>query len=120
MKCYNHHNVDAVGLCKNCGKGLCPTCLVDVNPGLACKDTCVSIVEATNVLISRNIAATQNQRSTFSANIIFMIGLGLLFLFLGIFTSIPPLRLFLLPAGVLFTVLGSYNIWLSRRILRRE
>jgi hypothetical protein len=35
MKCYYHHEVDAVGLCKSCSKGICPECAFDVGGGLA-------------------------------------------------------------------------------------
>ncbi len=27
MKCYNHHDRDAFGVCKICGKGLCLECM---------------------------------------------------------------------------------------------
>ncbi len=27
MKCYNHHDRDAFGVCKICGKGLCLECI---------------------------------------------------------------------------------------------
>ncbi len=27
MKCYNHHDRDAFGVCKVCGKGLCLECM---------------------------------------------------------------------------------------------
>lgn len=27
MKCYNHENVEARGICKECGKGLCLKCM---------------------------------------------------------------------------------------------
>ncbi len=37
MKCYYHPQVDAVGICKHCHKGLCTECAVDVGGGLACQ-----------------------------------------------------------------------------------
>ncbi|MBU4189689.1 MAG: hypothetical protein KJ886_01655 [Candidatus Thermoplasmatota archaeon] len=30
MKCFYNPTRDAVGVCKNCGKGLCAECAVDV------------------------------------------------------------------------------------------
>lgn len=40
MKCYNHHDTDAVGVCKNCGKGICTDCLTDTGNGVACTNSC--------------------------------------------------------------------------------
>jgi hypothetical protein len=28
MRCFYHHDKEAVGSCKSCGKGLCPECAV--------------------------------------------------------------------------------------------
>lgn len=38
MKCYNHHDRDAFGICKSCGKGLCLECLKEENGTILCKD----------------------------------------------------------------------------------
>jgi hypothetical protein len=48
MKCYNHQNVDAVGVCKNCRKGICHDCLTDVGNGIACTATCIREVTEIN------------------------------------------------------------------------
>ena len=40
MKCYNHHDRDAFGICKVCGKGLCLECMSDKKEnGVYCKDS---------------------------------------------------------------------------------
>ena len=39
MKCFYHPPVDAVGICKNCQRGLCPGCASERDGGLACRDT---------------------------------------------------------------------------------
>lgn len=45
MKCYNHHDRDAFGICKSCGKGLCLECLKEENGVILCKDKkCSSIL----------------------------------------------------------------------------
>ncbi len=54
MKCYNHPEENAVGLCKHCSKGLCKECLTDLSHGLACKNKHEAEVETLNELISRN------------------------------------------------------------------
>jgi hypothetical protein len=53
MKCYNHQNVDAVGVCKNCRKGICHDCLTDVGNGIACTDSCITEVTDINRKLMR-------------------------------------------------------------------
>ncbi|WP_220198241.1 hypothetical protein [Ktedonospora formicarum] len=36
MKCFNHYNMDAVGLCSQCQKAGCRSCLSDVGGSLLC------------------------------------------------------------------------------------
>ena len=38
MKCYNHHERDAFGICRVCGKGLCLECLKNEFGFLVCKN----------------------------------------------------------------------------------
>jgi hypothetical protein len=40
VRCWSHPDVDAVGLCKACGKGVCKQCAVDLGLGLACANSC--------------------------------------------------------------------------------
>ncbi|MBF0531689.1 MAG: hypothetical protein HQL23_01165 [Candidatus Omnitrophica bacterium] len=40
MKCFNHPNAEAVGVCKGCGKGLCLACAKDSEYGLSCAGKC--------------------------------------------------------------------------------
>lgn len=40
MKCFVHPEVDAIGLCTACNRGLCGECAVDLRRGLACKGRC--------------------------------------------------------------------------------
>ena len=37
MKCYRHPNVDAVGVCYECGRGLCTSCAISVRGRLYCQ-----------------------------------------------------------------------------------
>jgi hypothetical protein len=46
MRCYYHHDSEAVGTCKNCGRGLCPACVAEVENGLACQHRCEEEVRA--------------------------------------------------------------------------
>ncbi len=48
MKCFYHPETDAVGICKNCGKGLCMECTADLGNSLACKNRCENEVKSIN------------------------------------------------------------------------
>src|SRR5438046_1412006 len=40
MRCFEHPNVEAVGVCGACGKGLCRDCAAESGRILACKGKC--------------------------------------------------------------------------------
>jgi hypothetical protein len=40
MNCFYHQDRPAIGICKNCQRGLCSDCAVEVPDGLACKERC--------------------------------------------------------------------------------
>ena len=54
MKCFYHNETDAVGICKNCNKGICIECAVDVGNGIACKGDCEKEVMSINQLVKFN------------------------------------------------------------------
>jgi hypothetical protein len=83
MKCFNHPESDAVGICKNCSKGICHECAVDIGKGIACKDTCVDDVKAINALIQNNRKTYSSMKPrSFIFPIFFMI-IGLIFMIQG-------------------------------------
>jgi len=103
MKCYNHPLNDAVGICKNCNKGLCKECIIEVENGIACKETCVEEVKLINSLINRNKKAYRHTACTFYRTGYIYGGLGLVFIFFGIFEG--P-KYFLIVSGIIF-ILGA-------------
>ena len=56
MKCYNHHDRDAFGICKICGKGLCLECLKEEKGVIVCKSgKCLDFSQ--NIIIGLVIVA---------------------------------------------------------------
>ena len=55
MKCFYHPNVDAVGLCKHCQRGLCSACGAERDSGLACRERHETEVDQVSALIRRNV-----------------------------------------------------------------
>ena len=38
MKCYNHRDIDTMGVCSECGQGMCDVCAVRIGGRLYCKE----------------------------------------------------------------------------------
>jgi hypothetical protein len=55
MRCFNHSDIDAVGTCKVCQKGVCHACAVDLTHSLACKGPHEEQAEAVQALVQRNM-----------------------------------------------------------------
>lgn len=69
MHCFVHDTLTAVGICKNCGRGLCTRCAADLPNGLACSGRCEPAV------------ARIDLRASLSARI--YLGLAFAFLVMG-------------------------------------
>ena len=87
MRCFNHPDKDAVGICKHCNKGLCPDCLSDLGHGLACRDSHERDVENINTLISRNSQIQRMTPKTWYVIPAFFAVIG--FIFVGFALSAP-------------------------------
>lgn len=112
MKCFSHARVDAVGVCKNCGKGLCKKCAVDLTDGLACKGLCVEKAKSVIELISRNTKITSNYRSMTYKGMVFTFLTGLLFIAFGIYVDLK----FIMAIGGLYLFLTLANYTSMRKI----
>lgn len=55
MKCFQHRGVNAVGICRNCMKGLCSDCGVDIGEGIACRGECEAKAKAIIKMINNNL-----------------------------------------------------------------
>ncbi|NKF21209.1 hypothetical protein [Solimonas marina] len=87
MHCFTHQDVEAVGVCKACYKGLCTQCASDLGLGLACKGEHEQFVEATNALLSRSIRISSiNKHGSFVVPGFYAF-LGAAFLLSGIITK---------------------------------
>ena len=113
MKCFNHADRDAVGICKSCGKGICHECLVEIPDAIACKTErcerrsrlCVQIVDSNPAIV--NQANKQLKRQSLALLLIgsLFAGLGLLLLIHNPDSWI--MDLLLLVMGALFITHGA-------------
>jgi hypothetical protein len=116
MKCFHHHDADAVGVCKSCGKGLCVPCAVDIGRGLACRERCEEDVRNLIHLVDNNMrlspasqAMLGKQPRAYLASGTFQILAGCLFMLLG-FNMDGIFRAGVVGIGALVAVLGAWQI----------
>jgi hypothetical protein len=55
MRCYVHRDADAVGVCRSCGRGLCPACAAEVGTALACLRRCEEDVRQLTDALRRQV-----------------------------------------------------------------
>lgn len=89
MRCFNHEKSEAIGICSNCGRAVCPDCVIAEPLGLYCSIACAEKGHQATKIMNMNLrAATRIPRSGFkSAGLEMLVGATLL----G-FTQFPMLR----------------------------
>ena len=99
MKCYYHNERDAVGVCRACSKGLCPDCVSDLGPAIACRGR--------HEEQAKGLIATQSNANR-AASILpgFSIVMGVVFAMWGALSQ--PFSLYLVLCGVGFAGLGLF------------
>jgi len=116
MKCYDHQDVDAVAICKSCGKALCSQCAVDLGRGIACKGRCVDDVQMLISLADNNAktySAMRGGRAIVSP--VFLIVIGLVSAGYGLLSGIT----LILILGVCFVLFGIVALVLNSRYIKR-
>jgi Flp pilus assembly protein TadB len=117
MRCFYHQSIEAVASCKNCGRGLCPGCAVDVGNGLACPNRCEAEVRALNRVIARNKTAYQKTSGAYARIAAFYAVVGGVFLAAGL-ANWRGYGWMLVPAGVIFLLAGLLHYVTGRRFDR--
>jgi hypothetical protein len=123
MKCFNHSTVDAVAVCKSCGRALCRDCIAEVGLSCSCRGRCESIVATENELRERGSTAYQKTSASYLRSGIFIMLLGGLFLLLGVVglagREQSGWNYFMLVIGVLFAGMGVSNLISAKRLRQR-
>lgn len=120
MKCFYHRDVDAVGTCKNCSRGLCPACAAEVLDGLACRARCEQAVASVSALINRGrrLAPKAAGQYFWVGGFFLVLGVGLGYA--GLFGARRGPWNLISFFGIVMVVLGGYFLWFARAISRNE
>jgi hypothetical protein len=96
LKCYVHHDADAVGVCSQCGQGVCDACAVRIGGKLYCKEDADRVFSPQR---EREAAAIEKPMRAQVASIFFIlygvfgVGVGILFVMAGfasgLISSVP-------------------------------
>lgn len=104
MKCYIHHDSEAVGLCKNCKKGICPECLTEVdNNGIVCKGNCAEVMKKKGKQV-------KTTKVVFVVSSLVLICLAAIDLHKGYERG----SIIKMAGGVLYAVVGILGVFLSK------
>jgi hypothetical protein len=116
MRCYNHRDKDAIGVCKNCGRGLCVQCAREVDGSVVCtRDQCKEGVAALSELLS-GANADVGKALTFPAVILYLL-FGIVFIVGGF--RYPAMKLLLVATGGIFLIGAIANFVGTRRLAVR-
>ena len=123
MRCFTHSDVEAVALCKACGRALCHNCVATVGRASACKDRCEGDVSAQSDIIERGRTTYQKTASVYFRNGIFVVLMGVAFCILGLsgnshghFSTADAVFFAL---GVLFIAMGISSFVAARRFRQK-
>ena len=108
MRCFRHPELDAVGICRHCQRGLCTDCAAQVNAVLACRDLHEQEVAKLTRMVATEIVQAERVQSGYVRNGIFYGLVGVIFAGLGI----SQLR-FLGPQAIFFIIVGTLLLYAS-------
>ncbi|MGK0270625.1 MAG: hypothetical protein ACI88H_001272 [Cocleimonas sp.] len=118
MKCFNHHQQDAVGVCKSCLKGVCRECATDIGGGLACFDECTIVARSTIELVKNTVASQKDfKKGGAYLGPLFFIIMGLGFIGFGLYEK--NFGTFGLLFGSLFAIFSVLLLILNFRHAKR-
>lgn len=83
MNCFKHPHNSALGICRVCGKGLCPECVVDLGHSLACQGAHEADAVALKALTLRSTKLLKASRTSRFLAPVFIAIFGLVFLWDG-------------------------------------
>jgi len=86
MRCFYHGDVEAVAVCKSCGRGICHDCYAEVGTGTACRNRCESEVATLEDLQRRMTDLVKMTGQTYYGLAVFLALIGGALLLLAAFS----------------------------------
>ncbi|MFM8471396.1 MAG: hypothetical protein ACKODH_15785 [Limisphaerales bacterium] len=111
--------MDAIAVCKHCGRVLCATCATDVGLAVACKDRCEAEVASILDMHQRGKTAYDKAAASHSKNGVFIGLMGLVFTVLGCF-GWGKGGGFMLWMGLLFLISSAFSFHSAKKYRSRD
>ncbi len=118
MKCFAHPQVDAVGSCKHCFKGVCAECAKDSGVGIVCSAACESEVRVIHALLERNKNLSAFAPKAHLRQAVFLAMMAILFVGFGLYSKYRFMSAYLIAFGVVMFCGAAFSLFNSRRIAR--
>ena len=118
MRCYNHSDRDASGICKACGKGLCTECAVDLGFGLSCRGEHEQRVAANDAMVTRAARVQDSAAWARYAGPAFFGSCGVVMIYYGF--NVSQMGGFLSLFGVAFLAFGAILLVANLKAYRRN
>lgn len=117
MNCFHHPDRPAVGICKSCGRGLCPACAAAMPDGLACRGACEGRVRLLNRIVDSNERVLSAANAQVKSSGLFILLMGVVFCLFGFL----PLALHGSTSTLFIGILGvCFALYGALRLLRRS
>lgn len=116
MHCYTHPTQQANAICKNCNKGVCPLCAIEIEDGIACSEHCAEKVKMINGLINRNKNMPTKAKGSYYRAAFVYVAMGMLFIASAFVYA--DMKLYGFGAGAIF-LMGAVLTIISGRKLGR-
>jgi len=118
MRCFNHSDRDASGICKACGKGLCTDCAVDLGHGLSCRGDHEERIAASERMMTRATRVQETAaRSKFLGPAFFLFCGGVM-AYYGLERS--EMSGFLMLLGLAFLGFGAFMLVANLKAYRQD
>ena len=120
MHCFQHRTQMATGICKYCGKAVCPDCVKDTGHGLACSDSCAVEVDANHEVMQRTkqIYSIGKKSRLPTTGVLFYLVFGLLFAGFGLSPTLygANVEWFTTAMGSAFVAFGVIAYFRTRKL----
>jgi multisubunit Na+/H+ antiporter MnhB subunit len=74
MRCFVHRDVEAVGTCRGCSKGVCAECVVDLGHSISCRGACEAKAQALHTQsMQSGVLLRAQRRNRFLAPALFIV-----------------------------------------------
>ncbi len=107
MNCFHHPTVVAVGICKNCHRGLCSDCAAPAPNGLACRGRCETEVEALDRIVQRSKTAHAKAAGLYQRGAYVLAAFGVACVAYGVLS--PGASTFFLLMGAVMFAAGVFQ-----------